>query len=152
MISDQSPYPARIVIEGGDATTLSRLVAVEHRLAHDPPFGQGRIELARAAHVVLLTVPVRGDPVAARRDPRDPRAPLPVTSGRVRGHGCADPRRRCDGRNAEYFDASTGSTPYVLGFVFALSLVLLTIAFRSLVVALVSIVLNLSPSAPPTGC
>ncbi len=139
----QSPYPARIVIEGGDATTLSRLVAVEHRLAHDPPFGQGRIELARAAHVLLLTVPVRGDPVAAPairaiRELRSRLLPAAFagTGARILVGGVTE-------GNAEYFDASTGSTPYVLGFVFALSLVLLTIAFRSLVVALVSIVLNL---------
>ena len=46
-------------------------------------------------------------------------------------------------QNSEYFDAATGPTPYVFAFVLGLSLILLTIAFRSLVVALVSIVLNL---------
>jgi RND superfamily putative drug exporter len=44
---------------------------------------------------------------------------------------------------AEYYDATTTPTPYVLAFVLGLSLILLTVAFRSLVVALVSIVLNL---------
>jgi RND superfamily putative drug exporter len=46
-------------------------------------------------------------------------------------------------QNAEYFDAVTTPTPYVFAFVLGLSLILLTVAFRSLVVALVSIVLNL---------
>jgi uncharacterized membrane protein YdfJ with MMPL/SSD domain len=46
-------------------------------------------------------------------------------------------------QNAEYFDAVTGPTPYVFAFVFGLSLVLLTIAFRSVVIAVVSILLNL---------
>src|SRR5205823_1720040 len=44
---------------------------------------------------------------------------------------------------ADYFDAVTNPTPYVLLFVLGLSFVLLTVAFRSVVVALVSIVLNL---------
>jgi RND superfamily putative drug exporter len=45
--------------------------------------------------------------------------------------------------NVDYFDAVTNPTPYVLLFVLGLSFVLLTVAFRSIVVALVSIVLNL---------
>ena len=45
--------------------------------------------------------------------------------------------------NADYFDAVTNPTPYVLAFVLGLSFVVLTVAFRSIVVALVSILLNL---------
>ncbi len=45
--------------------------------------------------------------------------------------------------NADYFDAVTNPTPYVLAFVLGLSFIVLTVAFRSLVVALVSILLNL---------
>src|SRR5262249_2780591 len=45
--------------------------------------------------------------------------------------------------NIDYFDAVSAPTPYVLLFVLGLSFVLLTIAFRSLVVALVSVLLNL---------
>jgi RND superfamily putative drug exporter len=44
---------------------------------------------------------------------------------------------------ADYYDAVTNPTPWVLAFVLGLSFVLLTIAFRSIVIALVSIVLNL---------
>jgi RND superfamily putative drug exporter len=45
--------------------------------------------------------------------------------------------------NVDYFDAVTNPTPYVLLFVLGLSFILLTIAFRSIVVALVSVLLNL---------
>ena len=45
--------------------------------------------------------------------------------------------------NADYFDAVTNPTPYVLAFVLGLSFIVLTIAFRSIMVALVSILLNL---------
>src|SRR5262249_41725167 len=44
---------------------------------------------------------------------------------------------------SEYYNATTTPTPYVLAFVLGLSFILLTVAFRSVVVALVSIVLNL---------
>ena len=43
----------------------------------------------------------------------------------------------------DYFDAVTHPTPYVLAFVLGLSFLILTIAFRSIAVAAVSIVLNL---------
>jgi RND superfamily putative drug exporter len=45
--------------------------------------------------------------------------------------------------NADYFDAVTKPTPAVLAFVLGLSFVVLLVAFRSLVVAVISIVLNL---------
>jgi RND superfamily putative drug exporter len=45
--------------------------------------------------------------------------------------------------NVDYFDAVSNPTPYVLLFVLGLSFVLLTVAFRSIMIALVSIVLNL---------
>ena len=44
---------------------------------------------------------------------------------------------------ADYFHAVSAPTPFVLVFVLGLSFLLLTVAFRSLVVAALSIVLNL---------
>ena len=58
------------------------------------------------------------------------------------------------GKTAEtvdYFDAVTNPTPYVLAFVLGLSLIVLTIAFRSIVVAAVSIALNLLSVAAAYG-
>jgi len=45
--------------------------------------------------------------------------------------------------NADYYDAVTSPPPAVLAFVLGLSFVVLLVAFRSLVVALISIALNL---------
>jgi RND superfamily putative drug exporter len=45
--------------------------------------------------------------------------------------------------NVDYYDAVTNPTPYVLLFVLGLSFILLTVAFRSIMVALVSVLLNL---------
>ena len=52
---------------------------------------------------------------------------------------------------ADYFAAVTGPTPYVLAFVLGLSFIVLTIAFRSIVVAAVSIALNLLSVAAAYG-
>src|SRR5439155_722223 len=90
-----------------------------------------------------LTVPVRGDAVgkqavAGVRDLRHrilPRALDGTGADALVGGKTAE--------NVDYFDAVTNPAPLVFAFVLGLSLVLLTIAFRSLVVALTAIVLNL---------
>jgi RND superfamily putative drug exporter len=93
--------------------------------------------------VYLLTVPLRGDPagtaaVSAVRELRGRLIPS------IFGGSAA--KVYVGGQTAEdvdYFDAVTNPTPYVLLFVLGLSFILLTVAFRSIVVALVSVLLNL---------
>jgi putative drug exporter of the RND superfamily len=140
----QNPEPVEIVAVGGDASTVHRgLVRLERGLAVDRRFGPGTIQTSPRDHVALLTTPVRGDPaggaaVSAVRDLRANTIPqiLGPSGAKVYvGGQTAD--------NVDYFDAVSNPTPYVLLFVLGLSFVLLTIAFRSLMVALVSIVLNL---------
>jgi putative drug exporter of the RND superfamily len=139
----QNPDPARIVVQGGDSSVQVKLVKLEKRLAADPRFGPGQIQAAPSAHVSVLSVPVRGDAVgnsavAAVRDLRKHVLPAVFAGSGARvyvGGKTAE--------NADYFDAVTNPTPYVLAFVLGLSFLVLTVAFRSLVVALVSILLNL---------
>jgi uncharacterized membrane protein YdfJ with MMPL/SSD domain len=138
-----SPYPAEIVVQGGGPVVRRDLAALATNLARDPRFGPGTIQTSTNGDVSLLTVPVRGDPVggsaiSAVRDLHDHVLPATFagTGARVLVGGKTE-------QNAEYFDAVTNPTPYVLAFVLGLSLIVLTVAFRSLVVALVSIVLNL---------
>ncbi len=139
----QSPYPAQIVVEGGTASVQPDLVALERRLAADPRFGAGQIQVSTTHRTAVLTVPVQGDPVAgaAIRAVRDLRSHLiPAAFAGTGAHVLVGGKTE---QNAEYFDAVTGPTPFVFAFVFVLSLILLTIAFRSVVVAVVSILLNL---------
>ena len=103
----------------------------------------GTIQTSSRGHVALLTSPVRGDvvggsAVSAVRDLRKNVIPsmFGASSARVYVGGIT-------AENVDYFDAVTNPTPYVLLFVLGLSFILLTVAFRSIVVALVSVVLNL---------
>ncbi len=139
----QSPYPARIVAVGGNDSVGAGMRTLQRRLAADPRFGRGTIQRAARARVLLLSVPVRGDAVAgpAIRAVRDLRAR--IIPAVFAGSGADVHVGGRTAENADYFDAVTNPTPYVLAFVLGLSLVVLTVAFRSLVVALVSIVLNL---------
>jgi uncharacterized membrane protein YdfJ with MMPL/SSD domain len=139
----QNPEPAQIVATGGGTAARADLAALQRRLAADPRFGTGVIAVAPAARVAVLTIPVRGDPVApaaiaAVRDLRARVIPAVFHDSGARVYVGGD-----TARNVDYFDAVTNPTPIVLAFVLGLSFVVLMVAFRSLTVAVVSIALNL---------
>jgi RND superfamily putative drug exporter len=138
----QNPEPVRVVAVGGDPARVHRdLVQLNRRLAAEGSFGVGAIQSRRA--VALLTSPVRGDPVggAAVKAVRDLRAN--VIPSIFADSGAKVYVGGVTAENVDYFDAVTNPTPYVLLFVLGLSFILLTVAFRSIVVALVSVLLNL---------
>ena len=140
----QNPDPVRIVAVGGDAAAVHRgLVRLDRLLASRGSFGRGTIQTSAHGNVALLTSPIRGDAVggAAVGAVRDLRAHLiPSILG---GSGAKIYVGGITAENVDYFDAVTNPTPYVLLFVLGLSFILLTVAFRSIVVALVSVLLNL---------
>jgi RND superfamily putative drug exporter len=140
----QNPDPVRIVAVGGDAAAVHRgLVRLNRLLAARGSFGSGTIQASPRQGVALLTSPIRGDAVggAAVSAVRDLRAHLiPSIFDRSRAHVYVG---GITAENVDYFDAVTNPTPYVLLFVLGLSFLLLTVAFRSIVVALVSVLLNL---------
>ena len=139
----QNPEPVRIVAVGGGVPVHRDLEKLAARLASDPRFGRGTLQFSAPTDTSLLTVPVRGDPVggAAVGAVRDLRAHvIPAIFGGSGAHVYVGGNTA---ENVDYFDAVSNPTPYVLLFVLGLSFILLTVAFRSLMVAFVSIVLNL---------
>jgi uncharacterized membrane protein YdfJ with MMPL/SSD domain len=140
----QNPEPVRIVAVGGNAAAVRRdLEQLDKKLAREGSFGPGRINTSAREGVALLTSPVRGDPVggAAVSAVRNLRAN--VIPSIFDGSGAQVYVGGVTAENVDYFDAVTNPTPYVIVFVLGLSFILLTIAFRSIVVALASVVLNL---------
>jgi RND superfamily putative drug exporter len=136
------PYPVHVVVEGGNDEVAGIVSGLREQMGANPQFGPGDIRKAPAADVVVLSAPIAGDansPQAAsavRELRRQARHDLAGTGATVLvgGHTA---------EQVDYYDAVTRPTPYVLTFVLGLSLILLTVAFRSVVVALVSIGLNL---------
>jgi uncharacterized membrane protein YdfJ with MMPL/SSD domain len=136
-----TPNPVQIVVENASSPEVrSRLEALRDRLARDPRFGPG--EIRTSGDVAVLEVPVRGDPsgeraVAAVRELRDEVVPQAFdgTEAQPLAGGTTS-------ENVDYFDAVTDPAPFVFAFVLVLSLLLLTVAFRSVVVAATAIVLN----------
>jgi RND superfamily putative drug exporter len=137
--------PVRIVVadRASDPRVRAALRRLQARLAADGKFGRGQIRYAVNGSAAALDVPIRGD------DASD------ASLGAVRGlrqnvvpqvFAGTGARVLVGGRTAEnvdYADSVTNPTPYVFAFVLGLTLVLLTIAFRSIVIAATSIVLNL---------
>jgi RND superfamily putative drug exporter len=137
--------PVEIVVARGATQPAARhaLSALRTRLAADPRFGSGEIERSAGGGVALLSVPARGDPsgdaaVAAVRDLRSTIVPAAFAStpADVLVGGTTS-------ENIDYFDSVTGPAPWVIALVLALTMIFLTVVFRSLVVAGTAVALNL---------
>jgi RND superfamily putative drug exporter len=137
--------PAQVVVtkDASQPPVEQALVSLLTKLTGDPAFGPGTIERAPNGQVAVLSVPVQGDPsgpaaVAAVRQLRSTTVPAAFAST---GAPVLVGGRTSE--NIDYFNATTGPAPYVIAFVLALTFVLLTIVFRSLVIAGTTVVLNL---------
>jgi uncharacterized membrane protein YdfJ with MMPL/SSD domain len=137
----QSVDPVQIVVDGvSEPGASAALAGVRERVSDDPRFGTSEVE--RSGDVALLEVAVRGDEagdeaVAAVRELRDEVVPTAFD-----GTGAEALVGGSTSENIDYFDAVTEPAPLVFAFVLGLTFVLLTIAFRSIVVAATAIVLN----------
>jgi RND superfamily putative drug exporter len=139
----QDPYPVEIVTAGSSPTDHQDLAKLQAALAADPRFGHGTIQASPGGNVLALTVPIRGDAVSSR----DVAAVTDLRQHLIPSAFAGSPTNVYVGgktaETADYFHAVGAPTPYVLVFVLGLSFLLLMFAFRSLVVAALSILLNL---------
>jgi uncharacterized membrane protein YdfJ with MMPL/SSD domain len=137
--------PTEIVVteKAGQPAVRTALAGLRRTLADDPRFGPGRIERSADGETAVLTVPVQGDPsgedaIAGVRDLRSQIVPAAFrnTDREVLVGGIT-------AENIDYFDSVIDPAPIVIAFVLGLTFVLLTIVFRSLVIAGLSVLLNL---------
>jgi uncharacterized membrane protein YdfJ with MMPL/SSD domain len=137
--------PAQIVVRGdiGSAPVRSAIEQLETSLADQAAFGQSTRTESPGGDVVLLSVPVAGDAdgpeaTAALRHLRAELIP--------KAFGELETTVLVGGTTAEdvdYFDIVGNWLPIVFVFVLGLSFILLTVAFRSIVIPAVAIALNL---------
>ena len=137
--------PVEVVVAKGakEPAVEEALTRLRTTLAADPHFGPGQIDRSATGQVAVLTVPVQGDPsrdgaISAVRHLRSTTVPATFenTDAQVLVGGTTS-------ENIDYFDSVTGPAPWVIAFVLGLTLVFLTVVFRSLVVAGTAVVLNL---------
>jgi uncharacterized membrane protein YdfJ with MMPL/SSD domain len=141
---DATTDPVEIVVSNasrqGVAPALDRLRA---RLAGDGRFGEPETARSRLDDVVLVSFPVEGDPsgseaVAAVRELRSEVVPE-IFAG-------TEAEALVGGQTSEdidYFDSVIDPAPWVIALVLLLTFVLLTVVFRSIVVAATAVGLNL---------
>jgi putative drug exporter of the RND superfamily len=147
----QTPSPAEVVVTGADVTgprVRAAVAALQGRAAAGGPIREPVTVTAvgggRAGQALVVNVPLAGSGsnAASNAALQTLRTQiLPSTLGRVPGVSFA-----VTGNTASNYDFTRqlhNSTPLVLGLVAALAFVVLLIAFRSLAIPLVSIVLNL---------
>jgi putative drug exporter of the RND superfamily len=141
----QSTEPVEIAVAGDvrGSAVEGALARLEHELAQRPIFGESTLEANEAGTVARVTVPIAGNPdgeaaIAAVRDLRSevvPSAFAGVEAGVFVGGDTAE--------ELDYHDTVDFWLPLVLLFVLGLSFILLTLAFRSLVVPATAIGMNL---------
>ncbi len=140
--------PVEIVVSSGssDASRSEASAALDRlrtMLAGDPRFGRGEIRLSESGDVSVASVPVVGDPsssqaVAAVQELRSELVPeaFEGIDAEVLVGGTTS-------ENIDYFDSVIDPAPLVIAFVLVLTFLLLTVVFRSVVVAATAVVLNL---------
>jgi uncharacterized membrane protein YdfJ with MMPL/SSD domain len=138
----QNPYPVLVVAQGGGSSTLRRLAALKTDLVADGRFGPPVVR-SGGGGIAALTAPVLGDAVGGSAVTAVRNLSNRLVPAAFAGSSADVFVGGKTAQAAEYYDAVTNPTPYVLTFVLGLSFLLLTVAFRSVVVAAVSIVLNL---------
>jgi putative drug exporter of the RND superfamily len=141
----ESTEPVEIAVAGEvrGAAVDRALYRLEQELARRGIFGESTVEANEAGTVARVTVPIAGNPdgeraIAAVRELRSevvPRAFAGVDAEVYVGGDTAE--------ELDYHDTVNFWLPLVLAFVLGLSFLLLTLAFRSIVVAATAIGMNL---------
>jgi putative drug exporter of the RND superfamily len=145
--------PAQIVVDGPVRTgpVQQAIVGLQRTLATDRAFGPSTVRVNAAGNLALVSVPVSGDPngedaFAAIRQLRADTVPA-VFSG-------VDARVLVGGPTAgavDFFDLTAQYTPIVFAFVLGLSFLLLMMVFRSVVIPLLGVLLNLLSTGAAYG-
>lgn len=137
--------PAEIVIDGRLASPEVRAAVsrLKEALARDPSYGAATLETSPDGSLAVMRVQVSADWLSDRALDAVKRLRADYVPAAFAG---IDVRVLVGGSTAEnvdYFAAMRGWLPAVFAFVLGLSFVLVTMAFRSLVIAGTAIVLNL---------
>jgi putative drug exporter of the RND superfamily len=137
--------PATIVVDGSVATADARaaFAKLEGALAKDDRFGTLQVEGNPAQNLAVINVPVAGDPnseaaLNAVRDLRGEYLPDALAGTELNAYVTGS-----SAQNLDYFAITDRYLPVVFALVLGLSFILLTLAFRSIVVPASSIVMNL---------
>jgi putative drug exporter of the RND superfamily len=141
----QTIDPVQIVVDGDadSAQVKNGIQRLEAALAQRPIFGSPNEDVSPGQDLVVITVPTAGDPlseegIGAVRNLRSDLIPAAFAGSDVPVYVGGTTAEEID-----YFDVMDKWLPIVFVFVLGLSFILLTIAFRSIVVPATAIAMNL---------
>jgi RND superfamily putative drug exporter len=146
--------PAEIVIDGdiGSPAVQAGTLDLQALLAGDEDFGSPRpLEVNDAGDLALLSVPVAGDAVGAEAQDAIERLRRNYVPAAFAGVPANVYVTGETAMNLDFFDVAKDSAPVVFAFVLGISFLLLTLVFRSIVVPLKAILLNLLSVAAAYG-
>jgi uncharacterized membrane protein YdfJ with MMPL/SSD domain len=142
---EESTEPVEIAVAGdvGGPAAEGALARLEQELARRPIFGEAVVAANEAGTVGRVTVPIAGNPdgeraIAAVRELRSEVVPQAFAGVDAEVYVGGDTAEELD-----YHDTVNFWLPLVLLFVLGLSFLLLTLAFRSIVVPATAIAMNL---------
>jgi putative drug exporter of the RND superfamily len=136
--------PIEIVIDGAiSPSVMTSIEDMQAVLDNDPSFGPSVVELNEADDLALVSAPLAGDIASddamnAVRELRTAIVPQVFNDQPVEVLVGGD-----TAYNIDYLDQAKAYTPVIFVFVLGLSFVLLTVAFRSLVIPAKAIAMNL---------
>ncbi len=145
--------PAEIVVEAPveapeTQAAVARLTAA---LEGDGDFGPATVEAAPDGRALLVRAPVSADALSEQAIEGVERLRAEHVPAAFAGTGLEPLVTGVTAENVDYFEVMRFWLPTVIAIVLALSFVLLTVAFRSLVVAATAIALNLLSVAAAYG-
>jgi RND superfamily putative drug exporter len=136
--------PVWVVVQGpGDSRTEQAVVALRHRVGGDPEFGRATVDDSGDPRLRLVSFPVAGDATDARATRAVQELRERVLPGIFHGTGAEVLVGGDTAEELDYEHVMAHWMPIVILFVLGLTFVLLTVVFRSIVVAGTAIVLNL---------
>ncbi len=150
LLEDQFSFgvvsPLEIVVDGdinSDAVQVA-IAGLNAAMESDPAFvGKPTVQVNDDGDLALISIPVAGEPAgqvaeAATRVVRDQYVPTTFEGVNARVYATGAPAF-----NVDFYDITDRFTPIVFGTVLTLSFVLLTLVFRSIIVPIKAILMNL---------
>jgi uncharacterized membrane protein YdfJ with MMPL/SSD domain len=137
--------PVQVVVRGDvrSGDTQAGIARLRARMAADPAFGPSDVRSSPDGEIAVVSAPTSGsatdpEPVRAVKDLRREHVPAAFAGVDVDLYVTGE-----TARNVDYFETMRNWLPIAIAIVLALTLVLLTVAFRSVVVAGKAILFNL---------
>jgi putative drug exporter of the RND superfamily len=137
--------PVEIVVDGdmGSDEVQGGIERLQGLLASDGMFGASRVQIDEDGRTAIVSAPVLGDPSGRRATNSIDRIRDDYVSSAFEGTGATVLVGGDTAFNKDFFDLTDVYTPIVFVFVLGLSFLLLTVVFRSIVVPIKAIIMNL---------